>query len=299
MMENLFNTIPAFISDAIIDSLKLIPFLLIIFVLIEIFENYFSHKIANIVSFSKKIGPVLGAILATIPQCGFSVIMTTLFIKKYITMGTLIAVYIATSDEAIPILLSNPSEILSVIKIVAAKLIVAIAAGYLTDLFIKTELHHCKEEKEPCTHLQNVEIEHGCCNHKIKDEKIKNIIIHPIKHTFIIFLFILATCIVINYVFDVFGIETIKNLSIQNKLLQPIIFAIVGLIPNCAVSVLLTMMFLKGAITFGAVVAGLISNAGLGLLILFTKKENWKDFLLIVGILIFTAILAGTVLSLV
>ncbi|MCR4880468.1 MAG: arsenic efflux protein [bacterium] len=297
MMENLLNNIPLFISDAIVDSIKLIPSLLIIFVLIEIFERYFSHKIANIVSFSKRLGPILGAVLATIPQCGFSVIMTTLFIKKYITLGTLIAVYIATSDEAIPILLSNPAEFLTVIKIIAIKLVVAITAGYLTDLFIKTELHHCKEEKEPCTHLQNVEIEKGCCRHEIKNRK-RNIILHPLKHTLIIFLFILVVCVGINYLFEAFGEETIKNLAIQNALLQPIIFAFIGIIPNCAVSVLLTMMFLKGTISFGAVIAGLISNAGLGLLILFTKKESWKNFFLIVGILVFTAILAGIVLSL-
>ena len=193
MLESFLENLPEFLSDAFIDSVKLVPFLLLIFIFIEIFENYFAHKITSIVSFSRRLGPLLGAGLALIPQCGFSVVMTTLFIKRYITIGTLIAVYIATSDEAIPILLANPSQFNIVLKIVLIKLFTAILVGYTVDLFVKTALrkpHIHKEEenaKEHCEHCKNgeptekFEMEKGCCAHEISENKIKNIIFHPIK----------------------------------------------------------------------------------------------------------------------
>ena len=298
MIENLLNILPSFVSDAVIDSIKLIPSLFIIFVVIEVFENFFAHKITNIVSFSKKLGPIFGAILATIPQCGFSVVMTTLFIKKYITLGTLIAVYIATSDEAIPILMTNPAEFPTIAKIIIIKVFLAIFAGYLVDIIIKPHLHECKDKHHPCEHLQTFEPEKGCCSHEINEKKIQNIILHPIKHTIIIWGFILCACIGINYLFEIFGQTNLQNISAQNTILQSAFFAILGLIPNCAVSVFITMMYLNGVIGFGSVIAGLISNAGLGLLVLFTKKESWKSFFIITGILAGTGFLAGLFLSL-
>ena len=293
MIIQLLNHLPEFLSDAVIDSIKLLPSLLIIFLLIEIFENYFARKIENIVLFSKKFGPILGACLATIPQCGFSVVMTTLFVKRYITLGTLIAVYIATSDEAIPILLANPEQFLTVAKIVGIKLILAIITGYFIDFVIKTKLHECKDEHQPCEHIKTFEPEKGCCKHEINENKIKNIIFHPIKHTFIVFCFILVICIGLNYLFASFENNVISAVLGQNSIAQIAFFAIFGLIPNCAVSVLITMTYLKGAISFGSVIAGLTSNAGLGLLVLFTKKENLKSFFTIISILTVTGFLAG------
>jgi len=297
MLEQFFQNIPEFLSDAFIDTIKLIPSLLVIFVLIEVFENFFAHKIANIVSFSKKLGPILGAFLAIIPQCGFSVIMTTLYIKKYITTGTLISVYIATSDEAIPILLANPAEIHTVIKIILIKLVLAIIAGYLTDLFIKSKLHKCYQEAKPCSHLKSFQPEKGCCSHELNENKIKNIILHPIKHTVIISLFILIICIGLNYTLNLFHESSLSHFAGQNLILQNAIFALFGLIPNCAVSVLIIMMYLKGIIAFSSVIAGLTTNAGLGLIILFTEKESLKSFLIIISILIISGLSAGIALN--
>ena len=298
MLDSLLNNIPEFILDAIIDTGKLVPSLLIIFVFIEIFENFFSHKIADIVSFSRKLGPLLGAILAIIPQCGFSVIMTTLFIKKYITLGTLIAVYIATSDEAIPILLADTPKFGIIFRIIILKFVIAIIVGYLIDLIVKPHLHHCEEGHQPCTHLQNIETERGCCSHEIKENKLLNIFIHPIKHTLFISIFILLVCVFLNYIFEFAGETSISHFVSDNTILQTGFFALFGLIPNCAVSVLITMMYLKGVITFGSVIAGLISNAGLGLLILFTRKESWSSFFIIVSILFVTGLTAGCLLNL-
>ena len=247
MIESILENLPEFLSDAIIDSVKLIPSLIVIFVFIEIFENYFAHKITNIVSFSRRLGPIFGAILAVIPQCGFSVIMTTLFVKRYITLGTLLSVYIATSDEAIPVLLANPSETSTVIKIIVIKLCLAIITGYLVDLFIKTRIHTCKDKHRPCMHLSEFEPEVGCCSHKINEDKIKNIIIHPIKHTLIIFSFILVICIGLNFIFAKVGEDIFTNFASQSPILETAIFSVFGLVPNCAVSVLITMMFLIAA----------------------------------------------------
>ena len=307
MLESFFEMLPEFLSDALLDSVKLVPFLLIIFIFIEIFENFFAHKITSIVSFSRKLGPLLGAGLALIPQCGFSVVMTTLFLKRYITIGTLISVYIATSDEAIPILLANPSEIQTVLKIIVIKFFLAVITGYIVDLFIKSALrkpHVHKEtnkEHEHCEHcekgipIEKFEMEKGCCSHEISENKIKNIIFHPLKHTFYIFLFIFAVCICLNFMFDNVGMEKLSILSNQNSVLQTMFFAVFGLIPNCAVSVLITMMYLKEVISFGSVIAGLTSNAGLGLLVLFTKKNNYKVFLLIISILVIVGFCAGLI----
>lgn len=294
MLSQIFSQIPEFIQDAFLDSIKLVPFLFFIFVLIELFENYFSKKITVLLKFSQKIGPVLGAIFAIVPQCGFSIVASVLFIKKFISTGTLIAVYIATSDEAIPILLAEPDKFTSVIKIVLIKLILAIIAGYLTDFFLKPTVEKPVASEETSDEIGH---ERGCCNHEISENKILSVILHPIKHTFLIFLFILAVCIGLNYFFVSVPEEAIEKIMLQNSILQPVIAGIFGLIPNCAVSVLITMMFLKGAISFGSTIAGLSSGAGLGLLVLLRKNKDRKNTVMIIGILLSVSILAGIIIQ--
>lgn len=288
--ESFINKIPDFITDAFFDSVNLLPFLFVIFIFIELFEHYFSKKIVSILRYSEKIGPIIGAFFAIVPQCGFSIVASILYVKKFISKGTLIAVYIATSDEAIPILLSDPSKIWLVGKIIVLKFILAIAAGYLTDIIFKSA---------PIVQNQdiNVENEKGCCNHSISGHKIFELILHPIKHTFIIFVFIFAVCIGLNYMFLILPETVIENYMLQGSLLQPIAVGIFGLIPNCAVSVLITMMYLKGVISFGSVMAGLSSGAGLGLLVLLKKNQNLKDTVLIIAILLAISITAGILIQ--
>lgn len=294
MLSQIFSQIPEFIQDAFLDSIKLVPFLFFIFVLIELFENYFSKKITVLLKFSQKIGPVLGAIFAIVPQCGFSIVASVLFIKKFISTGTLIAVYIATSDEAIPILLAEPDKFTSVIQIVLIKLVLAIVAGYLTDFFLKPVVEKPVASEETSDEIGH---ERGCCNHEISENKILSVILHPIKHTFLIFLFILAVCIGLNYFFVSVPEEAIEKIMLQNSILQPVIAGIFGLIPNCAVSVLITMMFLKGAISFGSTIAGLSSGAGLGLLVLLRKNKDRKNTAMIIAILLSVSILAGIIIQ--
>lgn len=290
MITNLLSKIPEFAADAIADSISLLPFLFIIFVFIELFEHYFSKKVVSFLRYSEKIGPVIGAVCAIVPQCGFSVVASVLYVKKFISAGTLIAVYIATSDEAIPIIIAEPSGLGAVIKIIAVKLFLAIFAGYLTDFIIKPKSVLSTDN------IDNIN-EKGCCNHEISGHKILEILWHPIKHTFIIFLFILAVCLGLNYMFEIVPQETIEKFLLQGSLLQPVAAGIFGLLPNCAVSVLITMMFLKGAISFGSVISGLSSSAGLGLLVLLRKNTEIKDTVLIISILLTVSIAAGMLIQ--
>ena len=176
----IFN-IPEFLQESIAESFNLVPFL---FVFIEISENYFSEKIEKLSLSSRLWGPFIGSCLASLPQCGFSIIATILYIKKFVSLGTLIAVYISTSDEAIPILLANPSMFSSILPLIFTKIIIGVMAGYLIDFIFKPQLK-INDEKIKLE-------EHGCCHHKIHS-KVSKLLIHPLKHTLNIFLFILIT----------------------------------------------------------------------------------------------------------
>ncbi|MCR5261342.1 MAG: arsenic efflux protein [Candidatus Gastranaerophilales bacterium] len=298
MIEKVLSIIPDFAIDALKDSLNLVPFLFIIFVFIEIFENHYAKKITTFLKFSEKIGPILGAAFAIIPQCGFSIVATLLYVRKFISTGTLIAVYIATSDEAIPILIVKPEEIKTVGFLILIKLILAIVSGYVIDMLIKTHVKTFENKDEASAEEKEVETETGCCNHHFSEQNWKAVLLHPIKHTFLIFFFILAVCLGLNYMFEIFTQEKIEAVMLHHSLLQPVFAAVFGLIPNCAVSVLITMMYLKGVLSFGSVVAGLSSGAGLGLLVLIKRNSDIKNTVLIISLLLLISISAGLLLEL-
>ncbi len=280
--------LPEVFLEPVAESIILIPFLFVIFVFIEIFENYFSERIENFSKYSARYGAVIGALLASIPQCGFSVIATMLYVKRFITLGTLIAVYLATSDEAIPVLLMYPDKFPVILPVIAIKVGIAILVGHSLDLIIKPEL-----KKAP----DKIEInETGCCHNKIQSH-VQNLLIHPLKHTFNIFLFILLINCVLGYSLTMAS-GGIMALFTSNSYLQIIISSVVGLIPNCAISVLIVMLYIKSALSFGALISGLSTNAGLGLLILLKNNESIKDSLCIISILLVTSIITGFVIQL-
>ena len=286
-----------YIADAICDSVHLVPFLFIIFVFIEIFENYFSHKLKHISSCSKKFGPIIGSILAGLPQCGFSVIATPLYINKVITRGTLIAIYVSTSDEAIPILLSHPEQFKVILPILLIKIGLGIFTGYMVDLI------YPQKDFEPVAQDSNNdedEEEIGCCSHHIPVSKPKKreLIFHPLKHTLNIFIMILIISLGLNFCFEQFGNDLLNKVLLNNTIFQPIIASFVGLIPNCAVSVLLTMLYISGILSFASIISGLSSGAGLGLIVLLKRNPDIKDSAKIIGILLAISILAGIIISL-
>lgn len=286
-------TVTDFVKDAIIDSLNLVPFLFVIFFFIELFEIYFSKKMNHIPEYSRKIGPFFGALTALVPQCGFSVIASTLYIRNLISKGTLIAVYISTSDEAIPVLLAHPEMIHTIIPILSTKFILAILTGYSVDLIFKSQ-------QKPSNEAEYIEIEtKGCCHHEISNNRFKKrtLILHPLKHTLNIFVFILIVSLILNWIL-MLSEGHLQQVFLYNSPLQPVISAIIGLIPNCAISVLITMLYIEHAISFGSVIAGLSTGAGLGLIILLKKNCCIKDSAIILSILLVVSIAAGLLLQL-
>lgn len=287
---------PDWLCDAILDSFHILPLLFIVFFIIELIEFFYSEKINSFMKKSEKSAPLIGSLAAIIPQCGFSVIASTLYIRRFITKGTLIGIYLATSDEAIPILLANPTHTHLVVPIVGLKLFIGILAGYLIDFILKDKKYiPIVEEADSDDDLRSDE---GCCHHSVSHRRKRELIYHPLKHTFNIFIFILLITILLNFVLAVYAEHSVLHLLLGKvKVLEPIITAFVGLIPNCAVSIALTMLLIKGSISFGAVMSGLLSNAGLGILVLCRHNENYKDTLKIISILLCISIISGLIIQ--
>ena len=287
---------PDWLCDAILDSFHILPLLFIVFFIIELIEFFYSEKINSFMKKSEKSAPLIGSLAAIIPQCGFSVIASTLYIRRFITKGTLIGIYLATSDEAIPILLANPTHTHLVVPVIGLKLFIGILAGYLIDFILKDKKYiPIVEEADSDNDLHADE---GCCHHSVSHRRKRELIYHPIKHTFNIFIFILLITVILNFVLAVYAEHSVLHLLLGKvKILEPVITAFVGLIPNCAVSIALTMLLIKGSISFGAVMSGLLSNAGLGILVLCRHNENYKDTLKIISILLCISIVSGLLIQ--
>lgn len=287
---------PSFL-EAFKDCLAIIPVLLFIFYIIEIVEYFYSDKILSFSKISKKSGPLFGALLAAIPQCGLSIIASTMYTKRLITKGTLIAVYLATSDEAIPVLLASPKNIGAILPLILIKLVVALFAGYLVDLFFDSKsVFPGVDCAKPGG---KIEIEKGCHSHSIVKEggiaRFKELLVHPVVHTFSVVFFVLLITFVINVLVDIFsgGAGLFDGAAFKNDFIQPVIAAIFGIIPNCAVSVGITLMYIKGVINFASCVSGLCAGAGLGLLVLIKNNDSKKDTVLILFLLLVISVFAG------
>ena len=289
-IDNLIAKLPLadWVLDGICDSIHLIPFLFIVFLIIEILEFYYADKINQALKKTGKSGVVVGALAAIFPQCGFSVIASSLYVKRIITRGTLIAVYLSTSDETIPILLATPEKAYFIIPIIGLKLFIGILAGYFIDFVIPQK--NITVSGDINEHIT----EEGCCKHDLEHRNKRELIIHPVLHTINIWGFILIVTLILNYCLTSVAIT---GLITGSRFWQPVAAAFVGLIPNCAISIGLTMMLIKGTISFGAVISGLLSNAGLGLLVLL-KNNDFKDTLKIIFILLIVSIISGMTINL-
>lgn len=276
--------------DALLDSLKMLPFLIVIYIVIELFEEktvkFFKNK------HSKNMGPLLGAGFGLIPQCGFGVVTTKLFSKRYITIGTLIAIYVATSDEAIPMIIANPQKIGILLPFILIKVGYAILLGYFIDLILRKR--EIKEKIEEDEHVQ------GCCGHEVGEKKgFKEILVHPLLHSLKLFAYILIINIAFGVLIFYVGEENIKSFLEKSIFLQPLLATFIGLIPNCAASVLITEMYLSGLLTFGACLAGLTANNGIAVAILFKENKNIKENFSILGFMLFSGLLIGYLVTLV
>ena len=271
------------ILDTLIDTLKLIPFLFITFLIIEVIEHKLNNK--NIISKSKKYGPLIGSLLGAIPQCGFSVMATNLYITKIITLGTLISIYLSTSDEMLPILISENIDITTIIGIILIKVIFAIIYGIIIDLILSKKQR--KQEKE---NYSICDEEHCHCE--------KGILTSALKHTLNITLFIMIITFIINIIFSFVGENILSKLLLKNSIFSPFITSLIGLIPNCASSVMLTELYINNAINISALISGLLTGSGTALLVLFKSNKNIKENIKILFILYTLGVLSGIILEL-
>ena len=287
--------------DAFTDTVRLLPLLVTVYFFVSFFEYRYGDRIGSFLAHFHKFGPIVGALFGCIPQCGFSVVAAALYVKRVISVGTLLAVFLSTSDEAIPILLSIPSEAHLVVVLIIIKVTIAVIAGMTVD-FVLHSMKISKLKKSVPTDMmcEKAIMGHsGCCSHDVdnKRSKIKSLLIHPLWHTAKIFIFLFALSAVLNYLVSLIGENRIEGLLLNGTLFQPFLTSIIGLIPNCFVSVLLAGLFAKGAISFGSMVAGLCAGAGLGMLVLVKENKDLKDTLSIVGLLIGISVFTGIVIQ--
>lgn len=278
------------ILDAFKDTLVVFPFILIIYVLIELLENGSSLRRGRN-ALQGPLAPVVGAATGIVPQCGFSVMAAKLYDKGLIRTGTIIAVFLATSDEALVILLVNSplsaAAAQSILPLIVIKLFVAVAAGYLVNLIIPDK--NCES-----TPLYSPEGEAYSCGREHNGKSSVNLyLVEPLIHTLKVTAYILIVNLVFGFIIAEVGEETIASGLIGGTYFQPFITAAVGLIPNCASSTIITETYVQGGIMFGSCVAGLCTNAGLGLVVLMKNTKKIKRNVLLVVTLYAIAVLVG------
>lgn len=318
------------------DTFLTLPILFICYLLIELLEDKILNKYQSSKMLKNKFAPIVSAGFGLIPQCGFSVVATDLFSKKAITIGSLIAIFIATSDEALPLMLSNPNMYVSLVIILVVKFVYAVIIGMGLDAIlslrkkkkntlqlaveipekheIKVDEEHCKEEHnhehehEHCEEHDHEEIEsylineeiQGCCKHKLEKghNKIKDLFVHPLVHSLKIFVFIVLFSFAFGCVVEFVGEDAISSFMSSTGFFEPFITAFIGLIPNCAASVLITQAFMMGGISLGSCIAGLCMNCGIALIMLFKMNKNIKENFSILGLLYILSCFIGVIINL-
>ncbi len=274
--------------DALIDGVKLLPFLLITYLVMEYLEHKASAKSQKVIEKSGKFGPLIGSLLGIVPQCGFSAAASNLYAGRIITMGTLISIYLSTSDEMLPIFISEQVPASMILKILGIKVIIGMLTGFVIDFIYRRITHNKKEE---------LRIEH-MCDHEHCHCKEGHFVKSAIIHTLQVFGFILVISLILNIVIELIGENNISAFLANKAILSVFLSGIVGLIPNCAASVIITQLFLEGFLGFGAMIAGLLVGAGVGLLVLFRVNDDIKENLKITSILYIVGVIFGIVISL-
>ena len=257
------------IYDSCIDGIRLLPFLFLTYLAMESLEHWTGGRMQEIIRRSGKAGPAIGSVLGVFPQCGFSTVAANLYAGRIVTLGTLIAVFLSTSDEMLPIMISENVNVSVIAEILFCKIFFALIAGFLVDLFFQK--------------TRDLQIEHLCERHHCHCEK--GIWRSAISHTWKIFLYIMVISFVLNLIIALIGEETLAAVVLDKPILGLFVAALVGMIPNCASSVILTQLYLGGVLSAGALMAGLLSGSGVGFLVLLRvnddKRENLQIFLIL------------------
>lgn len=273
------------ILHALEDCVPTLPFLFVTVLVMEYIEHRAADRFVLSIRRAGRFGPLLGAGLGCVPQCGFSAACAELFNGGLVSAGTLVGVFLSTSDEAVPILLANPGGWREVLRLLAAKVVIAVIAGFALDAV-------WSREKQQRDYAQKSE-PHICKS----DEKFRHILLAALLRTLHIFLFLFLVTLSLSLLMEYLGEERLASLLLPGPF-QPLIAAFVGLIPNCAASVLLTQLYLDGMLSFGAAVAGLCSSAGIGLLVLLRGKRRLKTYAIVIGSVLLSAFVSGSLLQL-
>lgn len=275
------------ITDTLSDSIKLLPFLFLTYLAMEYLEHRAGSRMQHTIQRSGKWGPVIGSVLGAFPQCGFSAAASNLYAGRIITRGTLLSIYLSTSDEMLPVLISENAGIDLILKILGVKIVIGMTAGLLIDYVIARSRRGVSEE---------LRIEHMCEQHHCHCEN--GIVKSALHHTVEIFLYLLLISFVLNTVIAVIGEDFLADLVLNRPVIGELVAGAVGMIPNCAASVVITQLYLKGILRAGAMMSGLLSGAGVGILVLLRVNDRRKENAVIIGLLYASGVLAGLLVEL-
>lgn len=288
MWETVFDVL----LDTVKDTLEIIPILFLAYLFMEFLERHMSEHTTDLVRRSGKFGPLIGSVVGAFPQCGFSAAASSLYAGRVITVGTLIAVYLSTSDEMLPILISEQVPGGTILKILGFKVLVGILAGLLVDFGARAT----RRRRNQST-TEDMDIQHFC-EHEHAHEEEDGIFLSALKHSLVILGWIFGVSLVLNALIALVGEAALAGLLVNKPVLAEFVAGLVGLIPNCAASVVITQLYLEGVIGFGPLMAGLLVGAGIGLVVLFKSNEGVKRNLSIAGILYAVGVVAGIVFDL-
>lgn len=272
------------IIDTIKDNLKLLPFLFLTFLFLEYLEHRVSNKSKKKLEKSGRFGPFIGGLIGAFPQCGFGVAATNLYVARIITIGTLISVYLSTSDEMLPILLSEGTNIGVIIKLITLKVVIGIIWGIIIDFIFRSKI-----EKNNIHDI--CEEDHCDCEHGILKSSI--------KHTLNIALFIFIISFILNIIMEYYGMEKLEHIFLNNNILGSFVSSLIGLIPNCGASVVITELYLNNLLSLGSAMAGLLTGSGVALLVLFKTNHNLKDNIKIVSLVYILGVISGIIIDLI
>ena len=276
------------IIDAVVDTLKSMPVIVMVYYLMELVEYKRLIRLEDNKMLNGKLSPILGASMGIIPQCGVSIAATDLFAKGKISVGALVAVYVSTSDEAIPLLLAG-GDIVPMLMLIVSKLVLGIVAGYLANLLFLTINRAHRHEHSEGNHAVAVK-QPECCHHEHKHEFNY---LHPLIHSLKILAFILVANLVMGVLIYLVGRDNIVSFLSGGYIYQPLVALLVGLIPNCASSIALIEVYTLGGLSFGALLTGLCVNAGLGMVMLIKSHKSAKENAFVISFVMIFALVVG------
>lgn len=282
------------ILDAVVDSIKILPFLFLTYLVMEYVEHKMGEHSKDVIRKSGRFGPLFGAVCGAFPQCGFSAAASNLYAGRIITLGTLLSIYLSTSDEMLPILVSEKVPVTAILEILGLKILIGLLAGLLVDFIFgrhqKIRAYAEKPHADESFHIDQICENENC---QCDDGVLKS----ALKHTLHIFLFLLLVSSILNVCLEVIGEENISGFILNRPVIGVLLSGIIGLIPNCAASVIITTLYAQGMMSFGAMMSGLLVGAGVGLIVLCRVNEDTGDNLKVIGLLYLCGVLGGLILD--